>query len=170
MSNLPYLFGAFVLVGALLALITVWARRGLWLRAGAVGLFALLAAMQFASLVDLLSRPKPAGLEFWSSATEEALVMAAKIDEGRAIYVWLKLPGIREPRYYELPWSREAAIDLQKAMRAAGQHGSQIVLRLPFDRAGEEKTVPKFYDVPRAKLPDKPPQDAHEYRHPSISI
>jgi len=169
-ANLPYLFIGFVAIGAALAILTVWARRGLWVRAGAVVLLLAIVSLQYVAVVDLLSRPKPTGIEFFPSASREAIVLAATIDEGQAIYVWLRLPELREPRYYALPWNLEDAKALNKAIRNAGRHGSRIIMRLPFDELREESSPRRFYDVPRKALAHKPVPDMMEYRHPSLTL
>ena len=170
MTNLPYLFTGFVGIGAALAILTVWSRRGLWIRAGAVGLLLALVSLQYLAMVDLLSRPKPVGIEHFPDEGTEAIVLAATVDEGKAIYVWLRLPELREPRYYSLPWRLEDAKALNRAIRNAGRHGSRIIMRLPFDELVEESSPQRFYDVPRKGLPTKPAPDATYYRHPGLSL
>ena len=170
MGNLPYYFVAFVALGLALALITVWARRGLWLRTIAALVFASLLGLQYFALSDLLSRPKPTVIEFQSKAVEEATVLAATFDEGTAIYLWLRLPDVRQPRYYALPWHRKTAIELQKAIREADRHGTRVIMRRPFNDATVEQPQPRFYDVPSNELPTKPVPEVMEYRHPSLSV
>ena len=66
-------------------------------------MLAITAVVAYAALSDLLSRPKPTGLEFAHGDTGEAEVLGATLKEGRGIYMWLRLPGLDQPRYYALP-------------------------------------------------------------------
>ena len=170
MPDLPALYAVFLALAAALALISVWSRRRLALRAGAVGLLALTAAVAYTALNDLLSRPKPTGLEFAHGDTGEAEVLGATLNEGRGIYVWLRLPGLDEPRYYVMPWRLETAEELQKAMREAERNRSGLLMRLPFEKSIEERAMPRFYAMPAPKMPDKPAGDYLDYRHPSLNI
>ena len=170
MPELPTLYAAFLVLAAALALMSVWSRRRLALRAGAVGLLALTAAVAYTAFSDLLSRPKPMALEFIRDDLGEAEVLGAALREGRGIYVWLKLPGVDEPRYYVMPWQLETAEELQKAMREADRNRAGLLMRLPFEKSVEERAMPRFYAVPAPKLPDKPAGVYEDYRHPSLSI
>ena len=95
MVELPVLYGIFVSVAAALAIVAVWSRRRLVVRAGAVGILVLIAAISYAAFSDLLSRPKPAMLEFGYDDVEQATVLAAALREGSGIYLW---PGLRSAR------------------------------------------------------------------------
>ncbi len=170
MPDLPAFYALFLGLAAALALIAVWSRRRLALRAGALALFALTVAVAYGAFNDLLSRPKPSALEFAHDQIEQAEVLGAALREGRAIYLWLRLPGIEEPRYYVLPWRLETAEVLQEAIREAERNRSGLLMRLPFEKSLEERAAPRFYAVPRAKLPDKPQGDFQDYRHPSLPI
>jgi hypothetical protein len=170
MPDLPALYAVFLVLAAMLTLISVWSRRRLALRAGAVGLLAVTAVVAYTALSDLLSRPKPTGLEFVHGDTGEAEVLGATLKEGRGIYVWLRLPGLDEPRYYVMPWRRETAEELQKAMREAERNRSGLLMRLPFEKSMEERDMPRFYALPAPKMPDKPVGDYQDYRHPSLHI
>ncbi len=170
MPALPAFYAVFLALAAVLALISVWSRRRLALRAGAVALLALPAVVAYTALNDLLSRPKPAALEFALDDTGEAEVLGATLKEGRGIYVWLRLPGLDEPRYYVMPWQLETAEELQKAMREADRNRAGLLMRLPFEKSIEEREMPRFYALPAPKMPDKPAGDYLDYRHPSLNI
>ena len=170
MATLPYLFVGFVVLATVLGLIAVWARRRLWVRVCAVVMVGGLMGLQFFALTDLLSRPKPTTLAYGQKAVDEAMVLAATIDEGKAIYLWLRVPGTPEPRYYAMDWDHEDAVALQRAIREAGHHGTAVMMRSPFEKSLDDRPQPRFYDVPRIDLPRKPRPEAFEYRHPSLTI
>lgn len=170
LAGLPALYAVFVMLAAALAVVAIWSPRRLALRAGSVVLLALTAAVAYGAFNDLLSRPKPAALEFARSGIDEAEVLGAALREGRGIYLWLRLPEIEEPRYYVMPWHLRLAEELQQAMREAERNRAGLVMRLPFEKGLEEREAPRFYAVPQPKLPDKPAGDYEDYRHPSLNI
>ena len=169
-TGLPLFYAAFVAIAAALAVIVVWSRRRLALRVGSVALFALIAVVAYGAFNDLLSRPKPAALEFGGAGIEEAEIISASLREGHGIYLWLRLPDIVEPRYYVLPWHLRLAEELQQAMREAERNRSGLIMRLPFEKGLEKREAPRFYAVPQPKLPDKPTGIFEDYTHPSLSI
>ena len=169
-TGLPLFYAVFVALAAGLAVITVWSRRRLALRVASVALLALTAVVAYGAFNDLLSRPKPAALEFGGDGIEEAEIISASIREGHGIYLWLRLPDIIEPRSYVLPWHLRLAEELQKAMREAERNRSGLIMRLPFEKGLEEREAPRFYAVPRPKLPDKPSGIYQDYTHPSLRV
>lgn len=154
MASLIYLYGALVVVAAALAAIAIRAPRPLALRAGAVALAGALMATGYAGFAELLGRPKPADLEWASRNASEATVLAAEMREGEAIYLWLQLEDVGEPRAYVLPWSTDAARQLHEAQGRAEDMGTEVRMRSPFydaDEGGERM----FYAAPQPPLPPK---------------
>ncbi len=154
MDSLTYLYAAAVLVAAALAAIAIRAPHKLWLRAGAVMLSGILMATAYAGFAELLGRPKPTNLEWAARNVPEATVLAADMREGEAIYLWLQMDHIPEPRAYVLPWSIEAAKQLHRAQGEADENGTGVRIRGPFidgDEGGEQM----FYAEPQRQLPPK---------------
>ncbi len=154
MSSLFTTFGLAALAAAALASIAIWAPRRLLVRLAALAAAALFLPIGYLALADLLSRPKPASLEWLRGQTPEAQVLASSLEEGRAIYVWLRLAGVAEPRAYSLPWSRSAAEQLQQATRDAEAAGTGVVMRMPFERSLDDRQ-PRFYAPPQPAAPPK---------------
>jgi len=73
----------------------------------------------YAGLSRLLSMPKPVELEWWHANAEEAIVLASTFREDEAIYLWLQLRDLAEPRAYTLPWNRDLAEQLHRRQRSA---------------------------------------------------
>jgi hypothetical protein len=122
-----------------------------WQRVASSFVFILLIGAVYAGSIDLLSLPKPARLEWRSLAKAE--VLGASIREGKAIYVWLRIYDLPEPRSYALPWNTEMAQQLQDAMQSGQANGTGVEVSRPFDmsiEAGERK----FY--PRPQRPSAP--------------
>ena len=81
-------------------------------------------------------------------------MLAADMREGEAIYLWLRMQDIAEPRAYVLPWSIEAAKQLHRAQGEAEKVGAAVLMRGPFidgDEGGEQM----FYAQPQKPLPPK---------------
>jgi hypothetical protein len=167
MSDLVYLFGGAILVAFTLASISIWAPRRVVVRMTAFAVSALFVPLSYVAFAALLSMPKPVGLEWLRAATQEANVLGSTIQEGRAIYVWLQMPGLDEPRAYTLPWSMELAKQLQEARRKAEEQGTGLGMKLPFEHSWD-KQEPKFYPLPQPALPPKDaPAAPQTLEHPS---
>ena len=106
MGPLGVFFIVFVTLATVLANIGVWAPRRIWVRYCAVLVAALFIPAAYASVSDLLSRPKPASIEWLHRNATEATVLSAHIDEGKSIYLWLQIGGEAEPRSYVLPYDK----------------------------------------------------------------
>ena len=167
MDAVLYLYAIVIVLTATLATITVWAPRKLWIRVTAVICAGLLMPTAYASLNELLSRPKPMSLEWARKAVDDATVVSSKIEEGEAIYLWLQIADMDEPRAYVLPWNKNVAKQLHQAEREVGRRGGNVGMRQPFESTLDE-SQPKFYARPQARAPMKPPPgDAPvQYQHP----
>jgi len=74
--------------------------------------------------------------------------------EDEAIYLWLQIPDVDEPRSYKLPWSDEVAKELHKAQQEAEQSGTEVNMKKPFEKTIDSKE-PVFYAAPPAAPPAK---------------
>jgi hypothetical protein len=154
MTNITQLFVIGAVLAAALSLISIWAPRRLAIKVTALATSVLFLPVSYASLVDLLSKPKPVDLEWWQGDAAEAEVLASRRIENEGIYLWLQLPDVAEPRAYVLPWDRANAEQLQQAMREAEQKGSGVQMRLPFEPSLDDGEL-KFYARPQPALPPK---------------
>lgn len=169
MSVTP-LFIAFAVVAvailALAAMVGAVAPRPLRMAALAVAAFGLGAA--WLAGAELLGRPKPIRMEILRAGSNgggnggddggggggTARVVAAHSVEGRAIWLWLILPGDIAPRAYELPWSVAAAQALRSAQSRAEDTGTGVEMRAPFRRRNGA-SAPVFHVPPPPPLPPK---------------
>ncbi|MCL4798508.1 MAG: hypothetical protein KJ025_02920 [Burkholderiales bacterium] len=156
MSELFGLFAAALGLAAALAAVSIWAPRVLWLKVGALTITALFVPAVYVAMVELLSRPKPVALERIDAALAEATVLGADLREEEAIFVWLRLPGVEEPRAYVLPWDQGLAEQLHGAQREARERGTEVHARNLF-RTGEGRERPMFYAQPQPASPPKQP-------------
>ena len=154
MSSFVPLFAGLALLAGGLASLTVWAQRRPAAKLAALSLAALLLPLGYVALADLPGRPKPVRDEWLHARATEAVVLAFELDEGRAIHLWLRLPGVDEPRAYRLPWSLPLARQLQEASRAAEKSGTAVAMRHPFESSLDDRE-PKVYPLPQPALPPK---------------
>jgi hypothetical protein len=127
-------------------------RAGLARRVVATAVFIASIVLVYGGGIELMGRPKPFRLE-WRGAAQ-AQVLGAVPVENQAIYVWLNLPGAGEPRAYVLPWSLQAAQQLQDAMGQAQANGTEVRMAMPAE-SGLDDRAPKFYAEPQRALPPK---------------
>ena len=154
MIELSRIFVVATVMVVALALVAVWAPRRPAVKFGATGLALAFVPLGYLALAELLSKPKPVELEWWAARAEEATVLGSTMREGRGIYLWLQLAEFEEPRSYVLPWNRELAEQLQKALAEAEENNTQVRMRLPFEPSWDDRE-PKFYALPQPALPPK---------------
>lgn len=150
-----YFFIPLAVVAAILCNIGVWAPRKMWLKVAGLAAAALFMPLTYGALTDLLSRPKPVSLEWAHRNVTEASLIGSTLQEGKAIYLWIKMPEADEPRSYQLPWSREMAQQLQEAKREARKNRNGVQVRMPFDES-QDRRDKMFYAAPQQALPPKP--------------
>jgi hypothetical protein len=166
MRDLIPFFAALGLLAAILAHIAIWSPRNLWIKVGALATTVAFMPVAYASLSAMLSRPKPIELEWSRAELAEASVLGSRMKEGKAIYVWLAMDGIDEPRAYVLPWSQELAKQLQGAQRNAQQTGAKVMMRKPFENSFDDRDR-QFYAAPVPPPQEKVegPQNALQFEH-----
>lgn len=153
-GHLVALFSIAGILAAVLALVAIWSPRRLWIKVTALATTALFLPVAYASLIDMLSRPKPVDMEWINANASDAAVLGSHMVEDEAIYIWLGIAGVAEPRAYVLPWDQETAKQLHEAMRAAEAEGTGVRVEMPFETSVDDRER-KFYAEPQPPLPDK---------------
>jgi len=138
------LFACATLLVALLAAIAIRAPRAIALRIAALVITAAFLPFVYLGLTEILARPKPMTHEWFNASAKNAMVLGVSLDEGKAIYLWLRVDDSLEPRYYRLPWQQRNAEKLQKAVEEANQGEINVELVRP--------------PVPPMKHPPPPPR------------
>ena len=156
LTGLQWYIVALVLAGVL-ALFAVIAPRKRVLKGAALVCTALFLPMSYLAANDLLSRPKPMEIEIARAQLDEAVVTASLMREDEAIYLWLQVPDVKEPRAYQLPWNEEMAVELHKAQREAEAEGTDVQMQLPNGESEGDET-PVF----QAATPVPPPPKQSE--------
>ncbi len=165
---LPFFAGLTALAG-ILGSISIWTPRKVWLKCTALCTLAFFLPVAYFTMTDLLSRPKPADLEWLHRQAEQAQVIGTHMREGEAIYVWLEMEGVNDPRAYVLPWDQQLAKQMHGAKREAESKGQPLMMGKPFQPSLEQRDK-KFYAAPQQKMPPKTPAEANkpmEFEHQS---
>lgn len=114
---------------------------------------------------DTLSRPKALAEEYLRN-DKETPVLNFVVKPGVGLYVLLDLKGIKEPRYYKVPWNentKKVAEELQKGMK----NKQKMVLKLPFEKSLEKDRPLTAHPIPQLAPPpkqNKPRTNIPEYR------
>ncbi len=162
MDALLVLFAAAVGVAGLLASIAIWAPRRTTIRAVSVALAGVFIPVVYLGLTEVLSKPKPMQHEWFQRHVDEATVLGVSVDEGKAIYLWLRLDESLEPRYYVLPWQRRLAERLEDVIDEAMRDEAHVRLRNPFSRRGFDDLGELGIEIVRPPTPPskRPPPPA----------
>lgn len=122
----------------------------------------LIAGMgiSFVSFNTLLSLPKTTSMEWVYRNIEEAEIIYGDIQRGEALYLWIRIPDVEEPRYYVMDWDEELAKKLQEALtgKENSKRKGRIIIKHPFNQdfsLEDRKSEIKFVPIPK-QLPDKP--------------
>lgn len=146
---------------AMLAHLAIWSRRGTWARPAAIVLFIVGLPLIAAAGVQSLGLHRPMNLA-WELGKGEYRVLAAKLVQDKAIYLYLDTPDRIEPWPLALPWDNDTANRIQKLQDGAeGQgesagNGGQFEMR--YDPSLDTNPL-QFHPLPQpAIMPPKPRQ------------
>lgn len=149
-----------------LSLSTIWSRKESWVRSAAFAAAFVLSPMVVGATFTALSHPSPyiPGLTVPEGKYK---VSAAKLVHGVAIYVLIDAPFLEHPRYYRLPWSRDAANAIQDMMtqEMTGQIQGYMMEVPPFEPSLDTND-PQFHPLPQPiAIPDKvlPSEEPERY-------
>lgn len=150
----------FVLLALLivaLCAVVAWSRKERLYRWGAILCGVAILAGTYPASVNLLSRPRDVSEEWFNRNAKEALVTGVYIQEGTALYLYLKLPDVDEPRSYRFPWSEETrklAQSVQEALESEeGQAG--VFIPNPFQPSLERERPLTAHPKPHERPPQK---------------
>ncbi len=170
MSELTAVFAVLGGLAFVLVNIAIWSPRSVRVKMGALATAAVFLPAAYMSLSEMLSRPKPVGSEWARRELAEATVIGSQMVEGQAIYLWLGIEGIEEPRAYALPWDEKVARQLHGARRNAEASGTNVKMRNPFEQSNDQRER-IFYAAPQAPPPEKqrPVENPLQYQHSQAS-
>lgn len=154
MNELLVIYSVLGSLAAVLASVALWAPRHTRVKLGVLAVVTVFLPAGYFSLTEMLSRPKPISFELARADMAEATVLGTHMDEGKAIYVWLGMPGVADPRAYVLPWDQQLARQLQGAEKDSENTGTPVQMRKPFEDSLDEREK-KFYAAPQPPPPEK---------------
>lgn len=140
----------------------IYARR--WVKVLSTVLFVGLIIAAPSIYYDTLSRPKLLTDEVRND--EQAEILAFAVQEGVAVYYWLQLPGLNEPRYYYEAWSEQARKRAQAMYREKGKdENATLIIPYPFQPSLNEDENLTIHALPQPKPPTKPePPRGREFK------
>jgi hypothetical protein len=150
--------GVFALFAAS-AWLAIWSRRDTWGRPAAVILFLLGMPAIVAAGIEALGHHRPLWTA-WDVERGDLRVLAVKLVQDTAIYLYLDDPGRLEPRALVLPWDNETANRIQKLQdEARPEAKGQFVMR---HEPSLDIHGPQFHPLPQppALPPKNPPEPA----------
>ena len=158
-----FVFAAVTLLAALLAAIAIRAPRATPVRAAAVAITTAFIPLAYLGLNEILARPRPVTHEWFNASAKHATVLGVSLEEGKAIYLWLRVDESLEPRFYRMPWRQKNAEKLQQAVQRAAEEDVGVRIDNPFSRhswteQGEINIEFVRPDVPPMKHPTPPPR------------
>lgn len=167
MKDLFLIFVALLSVAALLASIAIWSHRRVTIRATAVVLTTLFIPIAYVGISELLSQPKPMRHEWFKRHVDEAKLLGVSVEEGKAIYLWLRLDDSLEPRYYVIPWQQQLAEKLQNVIDEAINEGAAVIISDPFSRKAFDNLGDMNIRIIRPPQPPmKPPSPPPQFFNP----
>ena len=172
MDVIYYIFAASIGTAALLASIAIWAPRKTPIRVLALVAMTLFMPLVYVQFVGLLSKPKPVAWAWLERDVDRAEVLSVSFDEGKTIYMWLRLNGMIAPRFYSLPWRQQFAEDLEDAMVKATRSSAGLIIKNPFSKQALEDSGGVSLEImppamPPLKQPTLPPR-VYNPRSPEI--
>lgn len=158
MNHLLALLGAYLVVSLGYTLFSLKTTRSHGFRLIALAYMGVSVGIALYFYNQLLSLPRPIDQEYFSKA-KEAVVLAVRPKSDSAIYLWLQLPDRDYPTYYVMPWSGQAAGELEIAQKDAAEQEGVVLMKTPFKnnpRPGMKGTEKErvFY----ASQPPRPPE------------
>lgn len=159
MMTVTYFSLAILALITAMAWMTVWSRKADRMRHAAVGLVVLAIPLLAGAAILSLSYARPLWA-MWELQGQEVRILASKMIEGEAIYVWIDI-GDGEPRGVSLPWDTKQAEDLQKLFENPDNQGEAM---MKWEFSWETRKSPLFYDLPQPPVPmpkGQPPRAPH---------
>ncbi len=155
MDLLNWFFVLLTILISFIIAISIWSRKKVKYKILSIllGIFAYF--ISYATLLEILSRPKPKNLELLNKYANELTLLHVNWVEGEAIYLLVQLDDIIEPRLYEFPWNAAQAQEYDEMLEKGRENGEEVKIANPFfpTNAEERKTI--IYTAPAKPLPPK---------------
>jgi hypothetical protein len=155
MSYTMWLALGVVALFAAAAWLAIWSRRDTWARPAAVALFVAALPTIGLAAIESLGWHRPIEL-VWDLEEGDYRVLAAKLVQDKAIYIYVDDETRVEPRPLVLPWDNDTANAIQRALDGApaGSEGEFMMSYEPSINMSEQQ----FHPAPQEPAP--PPKVA----------
>ena len=155
MDLLNWFFALLTILISFIIAISIWSRKKIKYKILSILLGTFAYFISYATLLEILSRPKPKNLELLNKYANELTLLHVNWVEGEAIYLLVQLDDIIEPRLYEFPWNAAQAQEYDEMLEKGRENGEEVKIANPFfpTNAEERKTI--IYTAPAKPLPPK---------------
>ena len=155
MDLLNWFFAVLTILISFIIAISIWSRKKVKYKTLSILLGVFAYFISYATLLEILSRPKPKNLELLNKYANELTLLHVNWVEGEAIYLLVQLDDIIEPRLYEFPWNAAQAQEYDEMLEKGRENGEEVKIANPFfpTNAEERKTI--IYTAPAKPLPPK---------------
>ena len=155
MDLLNWFFALLTISISFIIAISIWSRKKVKYKILSMLLGVFAYFISYATLLEILSRPKPKNLELLNKYANELTLLHVNWVEGEAIYLLVQLDDIIEPRLYEFPWNAAQAQEYDEMLEKGRENGEEVKIANPFfpTNAEERKTI--IYTAPAKPLPPK---------------
>ena len=155
MDLLNWFFTLLTILISFIIALSIWSRRKVKYKVLSMLLGVFTYLIRYATLLEILSRPKPKNLELLNKYANELTLLHVNWVEGEAIYLLVQLDDIIEPRLYKFPWNAAQAQEYDEMLEKGRENGEEVKIANPFypTNAEERKTI--IYTAPAKPLPPK---------------
>ena len=155
MDLLNWFFALLTILISFIIALSIWSRKKVKYKILSIILGVFAYFISYATLLEILSRPKPKNLELLNKYANELTLLHVNWVEGEAIYLLVQLDDIIEPRLYEFPWNAAQAQEYDEMLEKGRENGEEVKIANPFfpTNAEERKTI--IYTAPAKPLPPK---------------
>jgi len=155
MDILNWFFALLTILISFIIALSIWSRKKVKYKVLSIIIGVFTYFISYATLLEILSRPKPKNLELLNKYANELTLLHVNWVEGEAIYLLVQLDNLIEPRLYKFPWNAAQAQEYDEMLEKGRENGEEVKIANPFfpTNAEERKTI--IYTAPAKPLPPK---------------
>ncbi len=155
MDLLNWFFTLLTILISFIIALSIWSRRKVKYKVLSMLLGVFTYLISYATLLEILSRPKPKNLELLNKYANELTLLHVNWVEGEAIYLLVQLDDIIEPRLYKFPWNAAQAQEYDEMLEKGRENGEEVKIANPFYPTNAEERKTLIYTAPAKPLPPK---------------
>tara|TARA_Y100001954_G_C15352805_1_gene380126 strand:- start:7 stop:549 length:543 start_codon:yes stop_codon:yes gene_type:complete len=155
MTILNWFFFVITILIASIVSISFWSRKKVKIKVLTLFFGAISFIFLYGTLLEILSRPKPKGLELLNRYANELTLLHVNWVEGEAIYLLVQLDNSVEPRLYKFPWNAAQAQEFDEVLSEGRENGQEVKIANPFYSSNTEERDTITYVAPVKPLPPK---------------